>query len=378
MIKIEVVETELKYKLNMPRYRLLQVLPLRLWIGWTCVSILSIIIFIIFGYVGKASWWDESLWGNVYENNYCEYVNLNGFFRQRANTISNLPFIIVGEFLLTLYIKDKKQWEIQEHNNNNNNNDNTTAMIYRYPIWTLIYGIILIYLGIGSILFHGSFLSLGQRLDVSAIYATTLFWLFIMTFQFIVSYYYVKLGKIGDSGNTGNISTMALSDQVRIKRSLIGLITAMVVLDIVIIFIKQLLVPIFYLVVPLCMFITVILCNIWYYKYGRINKNNINGLNRRECKISYAVGMIGVLIIGIGYIVGNQFDENYCKPRSLFQWHSVFHVTTCIGMFMLVIMFRLQTHNNRNDDNGDGEVPQANMIGKRGIMSNDIEQMYSV
>ena len=164
-------------------------LSMKLWIIYLVVCVCTIVTFSVIALIGNASWWNGSFWGDEwYENDYCEYVNVDGFLRQKSNTISNLPFVLVGEFLIFLYMNDtqknKDKKELAKVNqviitytdpkvlgNNCDGPFCTGCTIKQYPIWTLIYGIKLIYLGIASCLFHGSMKSLGQRLDVAAIYA---------------------------------------------------------------------------------------------------------------------------------------------------------------------------------------------------------------
>ena len=299
-----------------------------MWIIYLVVSVCTIVTFSVIALIGNASWWNGSFWGDEWsENDYCEYVNVDGFLRQKSNTISNLPFVLVGEFLIFLYMNDtQKNKDKREFAKVNRvvitytdpkvidkNCDDTFCTIKQYPIWTLIYGIKLIYLGTASCLFHGSMKSLGQRLDVAAIYANVFYWLFLYVFEYLVSY------KV---------------DRLQFKMKII--IIVMVLFDIIIIPTKNIFTSIFFIIMPGSMLMIVILCIVWYYEFGR-----------RECpkeklRSSTLMGICAVLLTAIGYFVGAQLDAILCSPRSLFQFHSAFHVTTAIGMLMLIFMFRLQ------------------------------------
>ena len=339
-------------------------LPLRLWLYWTSLSFITILIFIVISVTGESHWWSSSFFGYQYENNYCEDVETDNFLRQKANTISNLPFILIGELLIFIYINDKRvlnntdEMDINDSINNTNiatdtnieivttkNNDGferekettnydannidsdndectmTKCTIKQYPIWTLLYGVKLIYLGIASYLFHASMKSLGQRLDVAAIYSMVFYWIFLLTFEFMVSY------------KVDNIST---------KLKIIVII--MILFDIIIIPTKHYLKPIFYFIMPLFMVTIMILLVIWYLIFGR------KQLTTQRLKSSLAMGISGIFMFALGYIIGNTFDtsDGLCSPDSWWQFHALFHCTTAIGNLMMIYMFRWQICNENN------------------------------
>ena len=115
-----------------------------------------------------------------------------------------------------------------------------------------------------------------------------------------------------------------------------SIIIVMVLFDIIIIPTKNIFTSIFFIIMPVSMLMIVILCIVWYYKFGR-----------KECpkdklRLSALMGVCAILLTAIGYFLGAQLDAILCSPRSLIQFHSAFHVTTAIGTLMLIFMFRLQ------------------------------------
>jgi hypothetical protein len=88
---------------------------------------------------------------------YAERVHVVSVFRTRANTWSNLGFVLVGLYAIALALADRGR-----------------RAPARSPTLDALFGLACVYLGLGSGLFHASLTRLGQQLDVAAMYAPLL------------------------------------------------------------------------------------------------------------------------------------------------------------------------------------------------------------
>jgi len=91
--------------------------------------------------------------GNAFH--FCEMNRMDELIRQPSNTWSNLGFLAVGLFTLTLGIHDLKYAERKKSDN----------FLVRYPIFSIMFGASAIYLFIGSFFYHASLTEFFQKLD---------------------------------------------------------------------------------------------------------------------------------------------------------------------------------------------------------------------
>jgi len=91
---------------------------------------------------------------------YRQRVYADSVFRTRMNTWSNLPFIFVGCYVLALaWFDQARSLQLQR------------GYLAHTPPQSAIFGIAMIYTGLGSALFHGALTRFGHRCDVGAMYA---------------------------------------------------------------------------------------------------------------------------------------------------------------------------------------------------------------
>lgn len=91
---------------------------------------------------------------------YSETVHVESIFRTRANTWSNLAFVLVGCFAIVAAWLDRRTapgWL-------------SSLTVTSPPALTLLFGIACCYLGVGSGIFHASLTRWGQQLDVASMY----------------------------------------------------------------------------------------------------------------------------------------------------------------------------------------------------------------
>lgn len=111
----------------------------------------------------------QHVWSNWAESRelrrsaYSEKVYFNELLRTRANTWSNLSYVIVGLYAIALGCVD---WGLRTNA--------TAGYLRRTPLLSVAFGITCCLLGFGSGLFHASLTRFGQHLDVAAMYTPLL------------------------------------------------------------------------------------------------------------------------------------------------------------------------------------------------------------
>lgn len=94
---------------------------------------------------------------------YCEFNHPDRFFHQPINTYSNIVYFFLGLIVF--------QWGFRDLKSKQNSFKNS---ITRFPAISMLAGICLMYLGIGSAFFHASLTYTGQRVDMNGTYGITL------------------------------------------------------------------------------------------------------------------------------------------------------------------------------------------------------------
>ena len=114
---------------------------------------------------GQDIWrgWAESR--GMRQPNYAERIYRENVFRTRANTWTNLGFVLVGFYVLGFAARDwQRRSAVRE----------TRGYVEETPELSVLFGIASIYLGFGSGLFHASLTQWSQQLDVASMYAPLL------------------------------------------------------------------------------------------------------------------------------------------------------------------------------------------------------------
>ena len=114
-------------------------------------------------YDGRNVWsgWVEAR--ELHRPNYAERVYSDDFLRTRANSWSNLAYVLVGFYALGLAVHDRRR-----------NLASAGGYLVSTPPMSILFGVACCYLGFGSGLFHASLTRWGQQLDVAAMYAPLL------------------------------------------------------------------------------------------------------------------------------------------------------------------------------------------------------------
>ena len=250
---------------------------------------------------------------------FCERKHIDEYLIEDANALSNLGFVILGEFVCSIYLYDifhaPKKESILENNEHN--------IIIQFPIWTLIHGLTMMYLGIASYLFHGSLTFTTHALDVASIYAPFLYIVFlvIMNYVYFLGIQHMKWIKKDSKRNLNIINYI--------------LVFMLLILNIICIIIRNHLssyevVATFIIILFL---IILVLTIVWFI----ICWNHLK--DRKRC--------IKLLILGVLLLMGGfgirELDAIICFPDSFFQIHALFHVLISIGLLVVYFMARSNT-----------------------------------
>jgi hypothetical protein len=137
------------------------------WVHGFAWSVITLLTLVLIGISrdgpGQNAWegWRES--SELRRPAYAERVYVNAVFRTRANTWSNLAYVLVGLYGIAL------GWHDWRHPR-----PGGAAYLVQTPALSLTFGLACCYLGAGSGLFHASLTRFGQQLDVAAMYAPLL------------------------------------------------------------------------------------------------------------------------------------------------------------------------------------------------------------
>jgi len=114
-------------------------------------------------YDGQNVWQSWSEGRELRQPNYAERIYHAAVFRTRANTWSNLAYVVVGLYACALGWRDRRGPASPE-----------SGYVARIPALSLFFGLSCCYLGVGSGLYHASLTRWGQQLDVASMYAPLL------------------------------------------------------------------------------------------------------------------------------------------------------------------------------------------------------------
>ncbi len=131
---------------------------------WGITALLVVVFASILQLGGRQNVWDgwqES--SGLRHPNYREQVNIDAVFRTRANTWSNLAYIVVGLYAVALGWHDRRLPLTDR-----------CGYLLRTPALSVMFGFACCSLGFGSGLFHASLTRIGQQIDVAAMYTPLL------------------------------------------------------------------------------------------------------------------------------------------------------------------------------------------------------------
>ena len=129
--------------------------------GTLAVLLVFIVLYLAFKDVAVWTNWQPA--DEFISPEYGERVYADSVFRTRMNTWSNLSYIFFGFYAVALAFNDwKKKFPLER------------GYLAHVPIQSFLFGVALIYSGLGSGFFHASLTRYGQQCDVGAMYAMML------------------------------------------------------------------------------------------------------------------------------------------------------------------------------------------------------------
>jgi hypothetical protein len=131
---------------------------------WGALLLLTLLLVAISHiYEGRNVWdgWQES--GGLRGSSYAERIHIDAFFRTRANTWSNLAYVVVGFYGWAFAWHDRRQRSAA-----------TAGYLVQTPGLSFLFGLGCCWLGAGSGFFHASLTRIGQQVDVASMYAPLL------------------------------------------------------------------------------------------------------------------------------------------------------------------------------------------------------------
>ena len=127
------------------------------------LAVLAVFIILFLAFKDVAVWTDWPPADEFKNPAYGERIYPDSIFRTRMNTWSNLSFILFGFYAIALAINDWKKGLSLER-----------GYLTHVPIQSFLFGVALIYSGLGSGFFHASLARCGQQCDVGAMYSMML------------------------------------------------------------------------------------------------------------------------------------------------------------------------------------------------------------
>ena len=138
--------------------------------AWTHVSVwcaliaLTLTLFAVSrAYEGREVWRGWRASGDFAKPPYAERIRADAVFRTRANTWSNLAYVLVGFYGIAHGLRDLRRQRSA-----------ASGYLVATPVMSVLFGLACCALGAGSGFFHASLTRAGQQLDVAMMYAPLL------------------------------------------------------------------------------------------------------------------------------------------------------------------------------------------------------------
>lgn len=227
--------------------------------------------------------------GNAFA--FCEFNNLKTSLVQRSNTWSNLGFLFVGTFIVLLSFKDfyRKSKSIRIN------------LLIDNPIFSFIMGCSILYLFIGSFLYHASVRYFFQMIDQTGMYAIVFSFTAFHIFRIWPKYKFK--------------SKKSTSKLVVISFFLVNFIFILFFKDVNI----NILFPIVFIIFTALTFI-----------YNRKHKNIYSKI---------FINSLYLLLFSFSSWILDR-EGILCDPNSLFQGHALWHILNSIVLLMIYLYYR--------------------------------------
>ncbi|MCC6515819.1 MAG: ceramidase domain-containing protein [Chitinophagales bacterium] len=245
-------------------------------------------------YVDPWASWRQAL-GNA--THFCEMNRFDQLIVQPSNTWSNLGYIIVGLIFLSIAKNDHKY----EHRKQVNN------VLAKFPGFTYLIGFSVLYLGLGSFLYHATLTYFFQKLDQTGMY-------FIL-----VSFIAYVLFK--------------LFPQIKFRGKIYVSNTFFMICAIVV----QLLFFFFLWKLPINILFPALTISFFTVNFLLIAKmrNSVSMVSLMKASL------VSILIAASVWIL--DITDKLCSPTSIFQGHALWHILGALSVFLGYLYYRSET-----------------------------------
>lgn len=245
-------------------------------------------------YVDPWASWRQAL-GNA--THFCEMNRFDQLIVQPSNTWSNLGYIIVGLIFLSIAKNDHKY----EHRKQVNN------VLAKFPGFTYLIGFSVLYLGLGSFLYHATLTYFFQKLDQTGMY-------FIL-----VSFIAYVLFK--------------LFPQIKFRGKIYVSNTFFMICAIIV----QLLFFFFLWKLPINILFPALTISFFTINFLLIAKmrNSVSMVSLMKASL------VSILIAASIWIL--DITDKLCSPTSIFQGHALWHILGALSIFLGYLYYRSET-----------------------------------
>lgn len=257
----------------------------------------SILLYSLFEIFKSLDLWNAMALAGGNTLHFCEFNRNDLIIKQIANTWSNLAYLFVGFILLSIGLKDHLFKKRHELNN----------LIARHPGFTVMLGVALIYLFIGSFFYHASLTRTFQILDVAGIYAVVIAMLAYNIFR--------------------AFPTIRLKQNRKLTHKAILAIGLVLNIFVVVEVYKWNINVVFPILIGL-----LLVFNILHLKNKKVTQHYVRYVWLAISSMSVA-GTLWIL----------DRSNVLCNPTSIFQGHALWHILTAMAVLMTYLSYRTET-----------------------------------
>jgi len=229
---------------------------------------------------------------------FCEFHGYDRLIRQPVNTWSNMVYLFLSVIFFRYAYKDSQDKIVNRHN-----------FVTRYSSYSIVLGVVMVFLSSASFLFHASLIEFARKLDITGVVASAM-----------VLFSYSSLRLYGLMDFRKSELMFLRTYKLHILSIVFGLIA-------------------FFLSgvngreVTGILISLIILINLYtQVRYRPIQKERV--------KIWYLLGGILSIIISVSVWVLDK--DLLCNPTSLIQLHAVWHILTGLSIYLMYMFYRTE------------------------------------
>lgn len=228
------------------------------------------------------------------EQEFCEFHGYDRLIRQPSNSWSNLIYLFFGCLYFVYAYRDKQMPVTERHN-----------FVTRYTSYSIVLGVVMVFLCFASFLFHASLTEFGRKLDITGVVASA---------SILLSYSFLRLYGLR------NFRKSQLLFLRTYKLHILGFIGALIAFFLSGLHGREVVTGLILSVVGLNLYTQ------WRYK--------------PKVKIWYFIAAIGSILTSTA--LWELDKEILCDPSSVFQLHAVWHILTGVTVFLVYWFYRTE------------------------------------